>query len=417
MNKNILKSVILDQIQGFTNIPDFFVKRTVDKNFISSKKISVITGIRRSGKSTLLKQISKNFKNFYYFNFEDERVLDFSYDDFNNLLEIFFELFGESKVFFFDEIQNIFGWEKFVRRLFEDGYKIFITGSNSKLLSREMASALTGRHIRKELYPFSFSEFISFSNLEIKKNYNTKEKAKLKQFFNKYLEFGGFPEALLSQNKEELNQLYQDILIKDIIVRFKIKDSKSFRELSMYLLSNFGNVVSFNNLKNVLNFNSVSTVKSYCEFLEEAYINFLVFKYDYSIKKQIKNNRKTYSIDSGFINNLSQSFSENKGRLFENIVFLELKRRDKEIYYYKDIYECDFVVRNERKIESVIQVCSSLQDQNTRQREINGLISAMEEYNLRQGIIITFDDEEEIEIKNKKIIVLPIYKWLLNITN
>ena len=411
MNKNKLKEVVYDQIGLFKNRLNY-VEREIPADCLKTKKIFIITGIRRSGKSTLLKQIADSYKNFYYFNFEDERLLDFTKDDFNSLWEIFLELFGKRPVVFFDEIQYVFGWEKFISRLFNQGYKIFITGSSANLLSREMATALTGRHLKTELYPFSFKEFLKYHKVEIKANQTTAERAKMKKYFNLYLEYGGFPEIVISQDKNELKQLYQDVIIRDLLVRFKIKEVKAFRELALYLISNIASPVSFNNLKKILGFKSVTSVKNYVEFLEEAYLIFSLSKYDYSLKRQIINDRKIYGIDLGLIRETSFNFSKNSGRFLENLVFLELKRRCREIYYYKNKLECDFLIRQGLKISAAIQVSQEL-NLNNRSREINGLVAALKEYKLTEGLILTYDQEEEIIVDKLKITCRPVWKWLL----
>lgn len=411
MDKNILKLTILEQ-RDFFDQPGKFVERRVDKSAVKSKKVTVITGVRRGGKSTLLKQIAKNYKGYYYLNFEDDRLLDFSYRDFDNLRELFLEIFGEQNVFFFDEIQNVYGWEKFVTRLFREGCKVFVTGSNARLLSSELATALSGRHRVVKLYPFSFKEFLDFNKFPVKEFYRVKERGLLKKYFHQYLKAGGFPETIKNQDKEDLRQLHQDILIKDLIVRFKIKDVKSFRELSLFLLSNTAGLISYNNLKKVLEFKSVTTVKNYVDFLEESYLNFSLFKFDYSIKKQIINDRKVFSIDTGLINAVAFSFSENYGHILENLIFLELKRRNRNVFYHKNKKECDFVIKEGRKIVGAIQVTKDLTAEN-KEREIDGLLEAMSAYNLKRGFIITKDEESEMHLKGKKIFIVPAYKWLL----
>lgn len=411
MDKKIIQLTVLDQRSLFEK-KDETIKRYFPKNFINSKKITAISGVRRSGKSTLLKQIAKEYNNYYYLNFEDERLLDFTYSDFNSLYEIFLSLYGEQKVFFFDEIQNIYGWEKFVSRLFNDSCKIFVTGSNAKLLSSELATSLSGRHLKFEMYPFSFSEFLQYKKFNVKDFYTTKEHAKIIKFFSDYLDLGGFPEVVISHDENELKQLYQDILIKDLIVRFKIKEVKAFRELSIYLLSNVSSNISFNNLKNVLGFNSATTVKNYIEYFEEAYLHFTVSKFDYSLKKQIINDKKIYGIDTGLINHVSFAFSQNIGRVLENLVFLELKRREKVIFYHKGKRECDFLIQQGREIIEAIQVAESLKQEN-KEREIEGLVEAMEKYKIKKGLILTFDSEDELKKGNRAIKVLPVWKWCL----
>lgn len=411
MDKDILELTIIEQRDSFENKKEF-LKRSLDSNICSSKKIIVISGIRRCGKSTLLKQISNNYSNYYYLNFEDERLIDFDYKDFNVLLEIFFKLYGEQKIILFDEIQNIFGWEKFVRRLFEDGYKIFITGSNAKLLSSEIATTLTGRNLTKQLFPFSFKECLEYNNFEIKEIYLTKEKSKLMKHLNKYFQMGGFPEVVKSDDVDELKQLYQDTIIKDLLVRFKIRETKAFRELVLYLISNITNKISYNNLKVNLGFSSTTSVKNYVDFLEEVYLLFSLNKFDYSVKKQMSNDRKIYCIDCGLVNANSFKFTEERGKILENIVFLELKRKNLDIYYHGGLKECDFVVKEGTKITSAIQVCDSMDLIETRKREVSGLIDAMKSYKLKEGIIITYDTEDEFFEEGFKIQVVPIWKYL-----
>jgi len=411
MDKNTLRLTIIEQQKQFDQ-PKTIIQRTVPLAAIQTKKITVITGIRRSGKSTLLKQLTAHFPKYYYFNFEDERLLDFKATDFNVLYALLLELYGDKPVFFFDEIQNMYGWEKFVRRLFAAGKKVIITGSNAKLLSSELATVLTGRHIKIELYPFSFKEFLTYHQFTFQKFYDTKAMSVIMRQFKSFLKWGGFPEVIASQNPEELKQLYQDILIKDLIVRYKIKEAKAFRELALYLLSNTTSTISFNNLKKILGFKSVSTVKNYVDYLEEAYLNFSTHKFDYSLKKQLVNDRKIYSIDTGLINEVSFLFSKNSGRLLENVVFLELKRRGQTIFYHKQKQECDFILKKGNRVTSAWQVTEAL-EVNNREREIAGLVEAMKQYQLSSGTILTFEQEERFTVKGCKITVLPIWRWLL----
>ena len=336
MNINNLRQVIIDQEELFKDRTGL-IERDVSESFITSEKISVITGIRRCGKSTLMKLLSQRYKNYCYLNFEDERLIDFDYTDFNKMLEIFYEIYGSKPdAFFFDEIQNIYGWEKFTRRMFNEGKKLFITGSNAKLLSSEFSTSLTGRYVKKELFPFSFAEFLKAREVEINKKLTTAKKAEIKKHFGEFLKIGGFPEYVETKNRNEISQLYQDIIIKDLIVRFGIRDVKSFRELSLYLLSNISSLYSYNNLSKLLNIKSINSVKNYISFFEEAYLFFSLSKYEYSVKKQIVQNKKIYSIDTGIFNTVSYSFTENRGKQLENIAFLELKRQEKELYYYKN---------------------------------------------------------------------------------
>lgn len=416
MDKSALKQIILEQKELFEKDEEI-IRRVIPENILKSNKVIVITGIRRCGKSTLLRQISKKYKTFFYFNFEDERLLNFTYNDFNTLLQAFFEINPAGTTFFFDEIQTVAGWEKFVRRMFNENYKIFVTGSNASLLSSEIATSLTGRNLQLCLYPFSFKEYLSFTKFPAKEIYTTKEKAMLSELLHNYLKYGGFPEVIKSKDMKELSQIYQDIIIKDVLVRFKIRDSKDFRELSLYLMSNAAKKISFNKLKNLLNFNSTTKVKNYVDFLSQTYLIFLLPKYSPSLKKQLVNDRKVYSVDTGLVNAVSFQFSENKGRLLENAVFLELLRNNNELFYFEEKNECDFVIKKGTKIIEAIQAAADISSPETRKREIEGLSLAMKEFNLKTGLIITENTEDIIEDAGRKIQIIPLWKFLLTREN
>lgn len=412
MDKETLKKIILEQKETFEKEMDW-VQRPLPEKVLKSPKIVIITGVRRCGKSTLLRQASQHYQDYGYINFEDERLLNFTHEDFNTLLEAFLELKPKAATFFFDEIQNVKGWEMFARRLFTDGHKLFITGSNARLLSSEIATALTGRNIKLELYPFSFKEYLHYSKFQIKEIYTTKEMAIISVYLKDYITYGGFPEIVASQDFEELNGIYQDVIIKDLLVRFLIRDTKDFRELALYLLSNIAQKISFNNLKNLLGFSNTSKVKNYIDFLSEAYLFFTVFKYEYSMKKQIKNDRKIYVVDSGIANAISFNFGKEEGKIIENIVFLELKRQKHEVYYYQGHQECDFVIRQGAIITTLVQVALTLSNPDTREREINGLTEAMAKFKLEKGFIITYSEEETVIVNAKKIHIVPLWKFLL----
>ncbi|MFH0755487.1 MAG: ATP-binding protein [bacterium] len=392
------------------------------QKYFDLQHILIISGIRRTGKSTLLCQIMNLLnKNWYYFNFEDERLINFEVSDFNQLYEIFIELYGEKKIFFFDEIQNIIGWERFIRRMYDDKFKFFITGSNASLLSKELGTKLTGRYISCNLFSFSFSEYLLFNKYKFDKDdlYKTKKRGEIKRYFNKYLNEGGMPEYLKYKTQETLKKVYDDILYRDIVARYNIKDIKFLRELSFYLLTNVSSLFSYNNLKKLFNLGSVNTIKNYVDYLENCFLFFVVPIYADSLKKQIVSPKKIYCVDNGFINAISFKFLENKGKLLENLVFLELKRRNKDIYYYKtkNNLEVDFLIREKQKIKELIQVSWSLADKKTKDREIQALLKAMTELKLKNGLILTEDEEDIIKIDKKIITILPVYKWLLNEKN
>jgi len=421
MHKSILREIILEQEKSRKEI-DIGIKRSALDDI--SKHISlphtvVISGIRRAGKSTLLNQIINNHyeKGVYYLNFEDERLIDFGVNDFNSLYETFLELYGERKVFFFDEIQNVPKWEIFVRRMQDKKAKFFITGSNASLLSKELGTKLTGRCVVTELYPFSFHEFLTFKGYKLQKNafFHTAERAGIKKYFAEYLRHGGMPEYLKYKDETLLKRVYEDILYRDIVARYDIKQVKALRELGLYFLSNIGTLFSYNNLKKTLGVGSMNTIKSYSDFLENSFLVFLISRFSYSLKQQFAANKKIYCIDNGLAESIAFQFSKNKGKFLENLVFLELKRRFPEIYYYKtsNNLEVDFLVKSGRKDIALIQVSDNLDNEKTRQREVNSLCRAMDELKLKKGLILTEDTDEEIKTNGKIILVQPIYKWLL----
>ena len=410
MNLSKLEEVAADQLNNFKN-KDIGITRDIDfKKYLKTKQITVISGIRRCGKSTLLAQFSKKFKSFYYLNFDDERLINFNVSDFNNLMVAWQKKYS-AEIILLDEIQNVENWEWFVRRIYEEGYKIFITGSNAKLLSSELTTHLSGRYFKIELYPFSFKEFLDFKKIDYRKN-DTKNKVKILKSFDYYLKNGGFPEFIQFKDSEFLKRVYEDVLYKDLLIRFNIREIKAFKQLANFLFANFTKEISYNSLKNTLGFKSVTSVKNYIEFIQESFLVFELYKYDYSLKKQYVSDKKIYIIDNGIRNVVAFSFSTDSGKLLENLVFLELKRRGKEIYYFKDKKECDFAVREKNKIKAVIQVTDNL-NAGDRERELFGLLAAMEKFKLKNGLILTKDQEDVI--KNGKLIinVIPVWKWLL----
>lgn len=406
-----LEETVLDQSTNFLN-KKAGVKRLIDfDKYLKTNQIIIISGIRRSGKSTLLRQFADKLKNFYYINFDDERLINFEVSDFNNLL-ILWQKHGSSKNILIDEIQNIDKWERFIRRIHDEGFKVFLTGSNAKLLSSELATHLTGRYFKIELFPFSFKEMLLFNNAKIKPR-TSKDKAEILKLFDSYLAEGGFPEYQKFKDEEYLKGIYNDIIYKDIITRFGIRETKPFRELTSFLFTNFTKETSYNSLKKLLNIKSPVSVKNYISFLEESYLLFELYMYDSSLKKQYVSNKKIYVIDNGMRNSIAFHLSEDRGRLLENLVFLELKRRNKEVYFFRDKYECDFIVKEKNRILEAIQVTEFL-DKSNEEREINGLISALKKFKLKEGIILTENQEEkEYKVADFKVLVRPVWKWLL----
>ena len=418
MNKEKLKQVILSQKKKFLK-NEKYVKREklfeIEKMF-DYEEVVIISWIRRAWKSVLLQEIMKKQKDKDYFlNFDDDRLFDFELKDFDLLYEVFLELFWEQNIFYFDEIQNVVWWEFFVRRLYNEWKKVYITGSNASMLSRELWTHLTWINLKIELFPFSFGEFLKFKKFIFEKNdiYDYEKKAKLKKYFWEYLQKWWFAQFLKNDDTKFFKDLYENILYKDIIVRHKLKEEKSIKQLTNYLFSNVWKEFSYTKLKNMLWLSNANTVKEYIWFLEETYLFFELQKFDYSLKKQIINPKKIYSIDLWFVNLLWFNFSENIWRNLENLVFIELKRRWKEIYYHKKKKECDFVVFDWQKITEAYQVTYSLDDEETKKREIDWLLETIKEYNLEKWTILTYDEEDDFELEWKKIEVLPIWKWMI----
>jgi len=415
MEKVRLKEIVISQ--QTLQYKEILIDREISKNldsYIKTPFIIIISGIRRTGKSTLLYQIKQKYPG-YYLNFDDERLVEFKLEDFQMLDEIFLEVYGEKKYYYFDEMQNISGWERFVRRIHDEGKKVFITGSNASMLSRELGTHLTGRYLAITLYPFSFKEFLDFKNIKFENNdfYLTAGKIKLKKYFEEYLITGGFPEYLKTKNTEYLKTLYENILYRDIIVRYKLTNEKALKELVYIAANNISNDISFNSIKKTLQLGSSTTVKDYFDFFENSYLIFLINKFYFSLKKQTYSSKKLYIIDTALAINLGFRISKDIGRLLENLIFIELKRRRKEIYYYSDKRECDFVIKNGTKITEVFQSCYELNEDN-KKREIEGLLEAMTKFRLKEGIILTLDQKEDIIMDKKKIKIIPVWEYLLS---
>ena len=417
MNKESLKKIVLSQHKKF--LKKEYIKREkldeIRKMFLYDE-IIIISGIRRAWKSVLLQEIMQENKDKNYFiNFDDDRLFDFEFKDFDLLYEVFLELFWEQNIFYFDEIQNVEAWETFVRRLYNEGKKVYITGSNASMLSKELGTYLTWINLKVELFPFSFKEFLRFYNFEFEEKdfYDYEKRANIINYFDLYLKKWWFAQYLKNDDEKFFNDLYENILYKDIIVRYKLKNEKIIKQLVFYLASNISKEFSYTKLKNILWLSNANTVKEYISYLENSYLFFELSRFDYSVKKQIANPKKIYSIDSWLNSSISFNFSENIWRNLENLVFIELKRRAKEFYYHKNKKECDFVVFEKWKITEAIQVSYSLDEDDTKKREIEGLLDAMETYDLKEWLILTYDEEDQLKIDNKQIKIISVWKWLL----
>jgi len=391
------------------------------KEFINSKQIKVTTGIRRCGKSFSTYLLLRD-KKFAYANFDEKILSSSSHQD---IISTLFEVFGDVDIFFFDEIQNLNDWEFLVNKLHRSGYNVFITGSNARLLSKELSDRLTGRHIDIEIFPFSFREFLIAR--EFKEDIRTtKGQGIIKNLLKEYINIGGFPEIIIENENPKiyLRTLFNDIVEKDIIRRFEIKNETTFREISYFLLSNAGNYVTYNGLKNSFNLGSDHTVKNYLSYLQMSYLFIFLENFSYSTKRRFSYPKKVYLIDTGF-NLISFRFSENFGRLIENVVLIELLRRRSywfnnwEIYYFKDYQqrEVDFVIKEGINIKQLIQVTYASNKDEIEQREIKSLLKAYElfkDYN-PELLVITWDYEDVSKIDNKEIKFIPLWKLLLNV--
>lgn len=362
---------------------------------------AIISGIRRCGKSTFLRQLVDRVERFHYFNFEDTRLLDFDATDFTRLDDVLQELQQGCEHYFLDEVQNVPGWEVFVRSRLDAGRHFTITGSNASMLSKELGTRLTGRHLRHDLYPFSYSEMLQFTKL-----------AAGPSSFGQYLRDGGFPEYLKSTRIDALQQLFRDIITRGIITRHKIRATKQLFEIASFLLSNTGNEFSYTSLKNSFSLGSTNTAIEFVSHLEDSYLLLTVPRFSYSTKMQLVAPKKVYAIDTGLARANSISYSSDEGRVLENAVFLQLKRLHKDVAFYKDKQECDFVVKDRGTIVEAMQACLVFSDEN-RQREIDGLVAAMEAFRLDRGMIVTRDETDELSVAGKTIAVIPAWRWFL----
>jgi predicted AAA+ superfamily ATPase len=338
-------------------------------------------------------------QDFFYLNFEDTRLYDFQMRDFA-LLDTIVAASG-IKTLFFDEIQAVSGWELYVRQKLDSHYKVVITGSNASLLSRELGTKLTGRQITKELFPFSYSEFIAFRN----------EKPSYDNFTN-YMQAGGFPEYLKTGNADILRSLIDDVLYRDIVVRYNIRDMSSLKRLLSYLLFNASKLTTPSKLKDIAGVKSPSTVLDYFSYLEASYLIQLLPKFSFSAKSQMLAPKKVYVCDTGLIRAGAILLTENYGYLLENIVFSHLRRQSRELFYYNENNrECDFVDLEQGRIKQLIQVCWDLNMDN-EDREINGLVDAMHYFKQSKGTIITANQRDIIRRENAVINVVPAWEFL-----
>ena len=402
LTKLVIEQVIGSQKERLAQM-NVGLQRYNDEFDELSSHALIVSGIRRCGKSTLLQQLNKKLNtNSIYLNFEDPRLAGFDMSDFNRLHEIAVK--NGIEVYFFDEIQNVDKWESFIRFRLDEGYKIFITGSNASMLSKELGTKLTGRHITKELFPFSYNEYLRFTD------------QKNDEFSSvKYMKTGGFPEYLKTSMTEVLMQSFNDIVILDIAIRYNIKNKSILQQMAVWLVSNTGKPITGNSLRKIFQISSSSTMMDYLSFFVDAYLFFFIPKFSYSHKVQLVNPKKVYCIDNGLIEINSVSFNEDNGRLLENMVFMQLRRKTSEIFYFSDKKECDFVVFEKGKLKNLVQVCW-LVDENNMERELSGIVEAMNFFDQKTADIITNNQFDTFIIDDKTINVKPFYAWAQSIT-
>lgn len=392
-----------EQVKKYLELNKNSAKRFVDEKSVSPLPsfARIITGVRRCGKSTVV-QMHFLKKSAFYLNFEDTSLYGFDTKDFEILNEAIEKFSKENscKYLCFDEIQSVNGWEIFVHRKLEENYLVIVTGSNASLLSWELGTRLTGRHLDYEMFPFSFQEFCILKKLKVNTN-----------SFSKYLTQGGFPEAIKNESDEILQRLFDDILTRDIAVRHSIRDVRTLKILSLYLASNCGNLVSGSKLSAQLGIKTNVTILEYLSYLEQCYLFFFVPKFNYSAKAQSVNPKKVYCIDTGMIQSVTLSSNADAGRMLENAVFIELRRRTKNIWYYSESsFECDFLYGHDSVPENAMQVCYELTSEN-REREVRGLVETCKKFPEVKPLIVTFNQKDKISYDGMIIEAIPAVEF------
>jgi hypothetical protein len=389
-----LKSLLEDQRLYFKEQQET-VEREVSSEIRLDVPLAVIlTGIRRAGKSTLLKQLMKDKSKVGYVHFDDPRFSAFQVADFYKIEQIWPNIHQ----FQFDEIQQIDGWESYVRQGLERGNQYAITGSNAKLLSLELGTLLTGRHITHEVFPFSFREFCRFRMQKASPD-----------SFQAYLAMGGFPEFVAYGIPRYHTELFKDIIQRDIAVRNGIRNVQELTLVALHLLNNIARPYTLNKLAKSYGIKSANTVSNFVKFYEDSYLLFSISKFDFSFKKQQVNEKKIYAIDTKFAQQNSTQLQEDTGRILENLVFLEIRRKTTQIWYYKKNHECDFIYQLDGKYHAV-QVCHQLTPDNMA-RETAGMQEAMADLELASTTFVTTNQTEDFHIENKKVMCIPFFDW------
>jgi len=392
------------------------------QKYLDAPEILLMLGARRTGKSTLLYQLISTLqvesRAILFINL-DEPVFQSNAEDPTFLSALIEEYIAQQEgihkfYIFIDEIQNYTHWAHALKILHDTNkqLKLVLTGSTAVLLQDAASTRLSGRYFPSTVYPLTFIEYLHFIGAH---QPTLPEK---RQAIDSYLQYGGFPRVALEKDEtlrhELLKHYFQTIYLKDIIYPHNVRNNKDVFELLYFALSTMGSFFSYTNVGKTLHI-SADTVKEYLSYAEQSYLLSMVMKYDHSVRKQIANPRKIYCVDTGLINAVSFKFSENKGRLMENLVFLTLRKQQKQVFYHKGSYECDFIIRDGRAIVRAIQVTASLKDAAVKKRELKGLMEAMCAYNLSEGVIVTESERETMHVEGKTITILPLHAWLTQI--
>lgn len=426
MLKNIVFSQKLQKEQLLTLTYISRAKEPFARKWLDSNVIKVVLGPRRSGKSVFSLVLLKD-RPFMYFNFDDEVLSSAGGIATDELMKELHATYGGNvKTILFDEIQNLPSWELFVNRLHREGYNLVLTGSNAHLLSKELATHLTGRHMPIEILPFDFNEFLRAKKYRVDTEYNTlpQQRGELLNLMENYLLNGGFPEVVVSNfdPKDYLEVLFDAVLFRDVVKRHKVKFSTQIGNLGAHLINNFANLYTVRKLLEVLNLKSATTTEKYINYLEEAYLIFSLLRYSPKSRERIKSPRKVYAVDNGFVTAKAIQHSPDKGKLMENLVFTELVKRgvkpNKDLFYYKtrNNREIDFVVKNGTEVTELIQVCYETITPDIERREIKALFEASSELKVKTLTVFTWDEAREVKQDNLTVQFVPLWKWLLDKT-
>lgn len=424
----MLKNTVIKQKEDRDRLMSLpYVERMHEKKaqkWMSSDLIKVILGPRRSGKSVFALMLLKG-QSFAYFNFDDESLPGEEKIDLDELLSELKQVYGDTKYILFDEIQNLPNWELFTNRLHRSGYNLVLTGSNASLLSKELATHLTGRHIPIEILPFSFGEVLKAKDFEFNadKLALPEEKAKFFGYLNQYMTNGGYPEVVTKDvdPRGYLDVLFDAVLFKDVIKRHGVKFGKQIDNLGSYLINNVSNQYTARKLRDVLQFKSDVTVAKYLNYLIEAYLLFSLDRHSSKASFRIRSAKKTYVIDNGLITAKAVQYSPNTGKLMENLVFTELVKKgnepNRELFYYttRNDREVDFVLKNGHKVTELIQVTYDISNPDVEEREVKALIEAGQELEVKKLTVLTWDEKREVKKGDVTIVFRPLYEWMLEI--